>query len=92
MTDTYCEAGSGVSRKESRCLVHSHRSSVSRLSRSLGSVTDRLTVPDLVVSDERVEPLMREGVLQGVTRRRRFKGCTRTRATDPRSDDLVHRQ
>ncbi len=44
------------------------------------------------VNHKRVERLMREQGLQGVTRRRRGKGCTRTRATDPRSDDLVHRQ
>ena len=35
---------------------------------------------------------MRERGLSGVTRRRRTKGCTRSRVTDPRSDDLVHRQ
>ena len=44
------------------------------------------------VNHKRVERLMRERGLQGVTRRRRAKGCTRSRATDPRSDDLVHRQ
>jgi putative transposase len=44
------------------------------------------------VNHKRVERLMREQGLQGVTRRRRVKGCTRSRATDPRSDDLVHRQ
>ncbi len=30
--------------------------------------------------------------LLGVTRRRRRQGCTRTHITDPRPDDLVHRQ
>ncbi len=30
--------------------------------------------------------------LQGVTRRRSAKGCTRSRPDDPRSDNLVHRQ
>jgi putative transposase len=35
---------------------------------------------------------MRERGLHGVTRRRRVRGCTRSRVTDPRSDDLVHRQ
>lgn len=44
------------------------------------------------VNHKRVERLMRERGLAGVTRRRRGKGCTRSRATDPRSDDLVHRQ
>jgi len=44
------------------------------------------------VNHKRVERLMRERGLSGVTRRRRTKGCTRSRATDPRSDDLVHRQ
>ena len=44
------------------------------------------------VNHKRVERLIRERGLQGVTRRRRGKGCTRTSATDPRSDDLVHRQ
>ena len=44
------------------------------------------------VNHKRVERLMRERGLAGVTRRRRTKGCTRSRATDPRSDDLVHRQ
>ena len=34
---------------------------------------------------------MRERGLQGVTSRR-VRGCTRTRASDPRSDDLVDRQ
>ena len=43
------------------------------------------------VNHKRVERLMRERGLQGVTRRRR-RGCTRTVATDPRSEDLVHRQ
>ncbi len=44
------------------------------------------------VNHKRVQRLMRERGLTGVTRRRRTKGCTRSRATDPRSDDLVHRQ
>ena len=44
------------------------------------------------VNHKRVARLMRERGLQGVTRRRRGKGCTRSKATDPRSDDLVHRQ
>ena len=44
------------------------------------------------VNHKRVERLMRERGLQGVTRRRRRRGCTRSRADDPRSDDLVHRQ
>ncbi|MDQ3352866.1 MAG: IS3 family transposase, partial [Actinomycetota bacterium] len=44
------------------------------------------------VNHKRVERLMRERGLQGVTRRRRAKGCTRSRPDDPRSDDLVHRQ
>lgn len=44
------------------------------------------------VNHKRVERLMRERGLQGVTRRRRSKGCTRSRDSDPRSDDLVHRQ
>ena len=44
------------------------------------------------VNHKRVERLMRERGLHGVTRRRRRKGCTRSVATDPRSDDLVHRQ
>jgi putative transposase len=44
------------------------------------------------VNHKRVERVMRERGLTGVTRRRRAKGCTRSRATDLRSDDLVHRQ
>jgi putative transposase len=44
------------------------------------------------VNHKRVARLMRERGLQGVTRRRRGNGCTRSKATDPRSDDLVHRQ
>jgi putative transposase len=44
------------------------------------------------VNHKRVERLMREQGLQGVTRRRRARGCTRSRPADPRSDDLVHRQ
>jgi putative transposase len=44
------------------------------------------------VNHKRVERLMRERGLPGVTRRRRGKGCTRSRTTDERSDDLVHRQ
>jgi len=44
------------------------------------------------VNHKRVERIMREQGLQGVTRRRRAKGCTRSRADDPRADDLVHRQ
>ncbi len=44
------------------------------------------------VNHKRVERLMSERGLQGVTRRRRTKGCTRTRVNDPRSENLVHRQ
>jgi len=44
------------------------------------------------VNHKRVERIMREHGLQGVTRRRRAKGCTRSDAKDVRSDDLVHRQ
>jgi putative transposase len=44
------------------------------------------------VNHKRVERMMRERGLQGITRRRRGKGCTRSRSTDSRSDDLVHRQ
>ena len=44
------------------------------------------------VNHKRVARLMRERGLHGVTRRRRTRGCTRSRAADPRSDDLVHRQ
>jgi len=44
------------------------------------------------VNHKRVERLMRERGLQGVTRRRQAKGCTRSRPDDPRSEDLVHRQ
>jgi transposase InsO family protein len=44
------------------------------------------------VNHKRVERLMRAQGLQGVTRRRRAQGCTRSRPADPRSDDLVHRQ
>jgi putative transposase len=44
------------------------------------------------VNHKRVERLMRERGLQGVTRRRRAKGCTRSRVADVRNDDLVHRQ
>lgn len=43
------------------------------------------------VNHKRVERLMRERGLHGVTRRR-SKGCTRRNPTDPLSDDLVHRQ
>ena len=43
------------------------------------------------VNHKRVARLMREQDLQGITRRR-LRGCTRSRVTDPRSDDLVHRQ
>jgi putative transposase len=43
------------------------------------------------VNHKRVARLMREQGLQGITRRR-LRGCTRSRVTDPRSDDLVHRQ
>jgi len=43
------------------------------------------------INHKRVERLMRERGLQGITRRR-TGGCTRSRAADPRSDDLVHRQ
>ena len=43
------------------------------------------------VNHKRVARMMRERGLHGVTRRRR-SGCTRSRATDVRSDDLVHRQ
>lgn len=44
------------------------------------------------VNHKRVQRLMAEQGLQGITRRRRTKGCTRSRASDPRSDDLVKRQ
>jgi putative transposase len=44
------------------------------------------------VNHKRVARLMREHGLQGVTRRRRSRGCTRSRGTDPRSDDLVKRR
>jgi putative transposase len=45
------------------------------------------------VNHKRVQRLMRERGLHGVTRRRRrTTGCTRTRPDDVRSDDLVHRQ
>jgi len=43
------------------------------------------------VNHKRVERLMREHGLQGVTRRRRGKRCTRAER-GPISDDLVHRQ
>ena len=45
-----------------------------------------------MVNHKRVERIMRERGLQGVTRRRRTKGCTRSRDGAVRSDDLVHRQ
>src|SRR3954454_19991764 len=44
------------------------------------------------VNHKRVERLMRRQGLQGVTRRRRATGCTRSRPADVRNDDLVHRQ
>jgi len=44
-----------------------------------------------MVNHKRVERLMRERGLQGVTRRRQH-GCTRRNPADPLSDDLVHRQ
>jgi hypothetical protein len=44
-----------------------------------------------MVNRKRVERLMREHGLQGVTRRRQH-GCTRRNLADPLSDDLVHRQ
>jgi len=44
------------------------------------------------VNHKRVERIMRAHCLQGVTRRRRNTGCTRSRLGDPRSDDLVKRQ
>ena len=44
------------------------------------------------VNHKRVQRLMAEQGLQGVTRRRRTKGCTRSRVNDTRSDDLVKRQ
>jgi putative transposase len=44
------------------------------------------------VNHKRVERLMRERSLHGITRRRRTKGCTRSRAEDPRAEDLVGRQ
>jgi putative transposase len=44
------------------------------------------------VNHKRVERLMRQRGPHGVTRRRRNKGCTRSRLTDLGSDDLVHRQ
>ena len=40
---------------------------------------------------KRVERLMREQGLQGVTRQR-LRGCARSRASDPPSDYLVHRR
>lgn len=43
------------------------------------------------VNHKRVERLMRQRGLHGVTRRR-VRGCTRSRAGDERADDLVHRQ
>lgn len=39
------------------------------------------------VNHKRVARLMAERGLQGVTRRRRTKGCTWSRDTDPRSND-----
>jgi putative transposase len=44
------------------------------------------------VNHKRVQRLMRQRGVSGVTRRRRTKGCTRSRPGDPRWDDLVHRQ
>ena len=44
------------------------------------------------VNHKRVQRLMGERGLAGVTRRRQAKGCTRSRPDDPRSEDLVHRQ
>jgi putative transposase len=44
------------------------------------------------VNHKRVARLMREHGLQGVTRRRRTTGCTRSRPNDPRAEDLVRRQ
>ena len=44
------------------------------------------------VNHKRVGRLMRERKLVGVTRRRRSKGCTTTRISDPRSEDLVKRR
>jgi putative transposase len=44
------------------------------------------------VNHKRVARLMQVQGLQGITRRRHPKGCTRSRAGDPRSDDLVKRQ
>lgn len=44
------------------------------------------------VNHKRVGRLMREHNLVGVTRRRRSKGCTTTRISDPRSEDLVKRR
>jgi putative transposase len=44
------------------------------------------------INHKRVARMMRERGLHGVTRRRRSKGCTRSRAADLRSNDLVHRQ
>jgi putative transposase len=43
------------------------------------------------VNHKRFDRLMREEGLQGVTRQR-LRGCTRSRAADLRSDDLVHLQ
>lgn len=44
------------------------------------------------VNFKRVERLMSDRRLHAVTRRRRVRDCTRARASDPRSDDLVHRR
>ena len=43
------------------------------------------------VNHKRVERLMRDRGIQGVTRRR-TRGCTRRNPADPLADDLVHRQ
>ena len=43
------------------------------------------------VNHKRVERLMRDRGIQGVTRRP-TRGCTRRNPTDPLADDLVHRQ
>ncbi len=43
------------------------------------------------LNHKRVQRVMCEQVVQGITGLR-LRGCTRSRVTDPRSDDLAHRQ
>jgi putative transposase len=65
--------------------------------RSYGTYGTRRVTAELrlglgrTVNHKNVERLMRHRGLQGVTRRR-VMGCTRSRPTDERADDLVHRQ